>query len=108
MSRFISSVRSRAETFRLPNEHSETVWTIRVQCLEAWDAVRMDVAPESRVREVKQAAMAILMPDVEHFDEYVVKHNGCEVHSESDSLQAIGVVDGSTLLIMSRRRRPVR
>jgi hypothetical protein len=108
MSRFVTTLRARPHTFRLPNEHSETLWTIRVQCLETWDAVRMDVAPESRVREVKQAAMAILMPDVDNFDEYVVKLHGSEIHAESNSMNAIGAMDGSTLLIMSRRRRPVR
>lgn len=108
MNRFVTSVRAQPKTFRLPNQQSDTVWTIRVQCLEAWDAVRIEIAPESRVREVKQAAMAILMPDVENFDDYVVKLHGCEIVSESHAAEAVGVVDGSTLLIMSRRRRPVR
>lgn len=108
MNRFVTTLRSRPNTIRLSSVHSEFVWTIRVQCLEAWDAVRVEVAPTSPVQEIKQSAMAILMPDVDNFDEYVVKYTGVEVHAENSSIEAIGAKDGSTLLIMSRRRRPVR
>lgn len=108
MSRFVTTLGTQPGTIRLSSVHSEFVWTLRVQCLEAWDAVRIEVAPTSPIQEIKQAAMAILMPDVANFDEYVVKYTGMEVHSENNSIESIGAVDGSTLLIMSRRRRPVR
>jgi hypothetical protein len=38
----------------------------------------------------------------------VVKLGGFEIMDERVSLQSAGVLDGSTLLIMARRRRPVR
>jgi len=108
MSRFVTSLRTRPRTLRLAGEHATDAWTVRIQSAEAWDAVRMDVLPSSPVRDVKQAAMAELLPDVEDIGEYVVKLRGFELSNEDRSLQSVGALDGSTLLIMSRRRRPVR
>lgn len=106
--RFVSQLRTRDHAVRLAGEHAAAVWTVRVQGAEVWDAVRVVALPGTLVREVKQAAMAELMPDVDAIDGYVVKLRGIEVQDETMSLQAAGATDGSTLLVMSRRRRPVR
>jgi hypothetical protein len=108
MSEFVTSLRTRPVAVRLVGDHAMSVWTVRVQCAEAWDAVRVEIVAESRVRDVKQAAMAQLMPDVDDIDGYVVKLRGCEVTNENLSVQAVGAMDGSTFLVMSRRRRAVR
>lgn len=108
MNRFVSSLRTRADGIRLASAAASTVLTLRAQCAEAWDAVRIDVAPETRVRDIKQAALSLLMPDVDDIDAYVVKLNGFEIHDENLAVQYTGAVDGSTFLIISRRRRPVR
>ncbi len=108
MSRFVTTLRTRPAAIRLVADHATDVWTVRVQCADAWDAVRVDVLPSTPVRDVKQAAMATLMPEVDDLDEFVVKLHGFEVTTEGASLQAAGAMDGSTLLVMSRRRRPVR
>jgi hypothetical protein len=79
-----------------------------VQAAEVWDAVRVEVTPETPVRDVKQAAMALLLPDVEQIDSYLVKLHGAEVSNEAQSLQAAGARDASTLFVTARRRRPVR
>ena len=81
---------------------------MRVQCAEAWDAVRVELSRATSVLDVKRAAMSVLMPDVDDIGEYVVKLNGFEVHDERQSVEAVGALDGSTLLVMSRRRRAVR
>ncbi len=106
--RFVTSLRARAGAIRLAAEGVTTVWTVRVQSAEAWDAVRVEALPGTLVREVKQAAMAQLMPDVDAPEGYVVKLGGFEVTNESESLQQVGAIDGSTFLITSRRRRPIR
>ncbi len=108
MSRFSTTLRTRDEAVQLASASAPTVWTLRVQCAEAWDAVRIDVVPETRVRDVKQAAMAVLMPDVDDLDGYVVKFNGVEVRDEMASVQMAAATDGSIFLVTSRRRRPVR
>ncbi len=105
---FVTSLRARSATIRLAPESSTAVWTVRVQVAEVWDAVRVEALPGTPVREVKQAAMVELTPDVDAIDSYVVKLGGFEIHDEGLSLQAAGAANGSTLLLMARRRRPVR
>lgn len=106
--RFVNSLRARDEAIRLAADSAVQVWTVRVQGAEVMDAVRVVVQPSTLVRDVKQAAMTALMPDVDAIDGYVVKLRGIEVVNENASLEAAGALDGSTLLVMSRRRRPVR
>ena len=108
MSRFVTTLRVTPTIISLAGAQAPIVWTVRVQCAEAWDAVRVEVLPETPLRDVKQAAMAALMPDVHEVNDYVVKLRGIEVHDEHLSMRASGAVDGSILLVMSRRRRPVR
>ena len=106
--RFVNSLRSRQEAISIAGANAATAWTVRVQAAEAWDAVRVVALPVASVLDVKRAAMAELMPDVDDIDGYVVKLRGIEIHNERASLEASGALDGSTLLMMSRRRRPVR
>lgn len=108
MSRLATQFGTRPQAITLAPHHAPVVWTLRVQCAEAWDAVKVELSPETRVRDVKQAAMAQLLPDVDALESYVVKLRGIEVQREELSVHAAGAIDGSTLLIMSRRRRPVR
>jgi hypothetical protein len=108
VSRFVTALRTRPTAVHVPGGDGASPWTVRVQCAEAWDAVRAEVSPSALVRDVKRVAMAVLMPDVTDIDEYVVKLKGCEVQDEAQSLESIGARDGSTLLVITRRRRPVR
>jgi hypothetical protein len=84
------------------------VWTLRVQAADAWDAVRVECTPDTTVRAMKQAAMADLLPDIEHHEQYLVKLRGAEIFNESLTLQQAGALNASTLFLTSRRRRPVR
>ena len=105
---FVNSLRVRPEIVRLASDQAPVLWTVRVQAAEVWDSVRVETTPETRVRDVKQAAMASLLPDVEQIDSFLVKLHGAEVVNEAQSLQAAGARDASTLFVTSRRRRPVR
>jgi hypothetical protein len=106
--RFVNSLRVRPGVIQLASAHAPVVWTVRVQAADAWDAVRVEATPETPVRDIKQAAMADLLPDVEQIDSYMVKLYGAEVLKEAQSLQAAGARDASTLFVTARRRRPVR
>jgi hypothetical protein len=73
-----------------------------------WDMIRIQLPPTTTVRTVKDLAIGALMPETGHPDELVVKLNGFEVLDEDAPLSDIGAMDGSTLLLTHRRRRPVR
>lgn len=81
---------------------------VRVQLAEAWEVVRVDAAANTPVVTVKEAAFAVLHPEEQYPEDYVVKLRGWEILDEQLSLGQAGVVDGSTLLVHFRRRRPVR
>ena len=103
---FVAQLRSRPEVIRLGTT-GEPVITVRVQVPEVWDTVRIDASPDTPVLVLKERALETLMPGAEPV-EYVTKLRGFEVLDETASLSAAGVVTGSTLLVTSRRRRPVR
>jgi hypothetical protein len=81
---------------------------LRVEMPAVWDVVRVDAPSTDSVRTVKVYAISALMPDALFPDEFSVKLSGVEIFDESVSLSDAGVVDGSTLLVAHRRRRPVR
>lgn len=105
--KFANTLRVRPEVLRVVAATAATVWTVRVQAAEAWDAVRVECSPESTIAEVKRAAMANLLPDMTETDAYMVKLHGAEVN-ELQSLRAAGAKDASTLFVTARRRRPLR
>jgi hypothetical protein len=85
----------------------DPVITVRVQVPEVWDTVRIDAPPDTPVLTLKELALEALVATAEPA-EWVTKLRGFEVLDESASLSAAGVLNGSTLLVTSRRRRPVR
>ncbi len=111
MTRFSSTVGTRPDLVRVTTTGADlsTMWSVRVHSAEAWDAVRVDALPSTSVVDVKHAAMSVMMSDaLGDLDAYVVKLRGIEIVNERESLRAIGALDGSTLLIMARRKRAVR
>ena len=109
---FVTGVGVRAETVRVAGatnpDSTDNLLTIKVRGAEVWDAVRVEAIASAAVRDVKHAALAVLMPDVDMPDGFVVKLHGAEIGNENLSLREAGVKDGATLLVMSRRRRAVR
>ncbi len=103
---FVAQLRARPEVIRLGTAGSPVI-TVRVQVPEVWDTVRVDAPPDTPVLTVKERALETLMPgsDAAFF---VTKLRGFEVLDETASLSTAGVLNGSTLLVTSRRRRPVR
>ena len=110
---FVTSLGVRPETIRLVDGTSaatprDSLITVRVRGAEVWDGVRVEASASTPVRNVKQAALAVLMPDVDTPDLFVVKLLGSELRDENLSLFDAGVKNGATLLVMSRRRHAVR
>jgi hypothetical protein len=105
---FVTGLRTPAEPLVVPAPPGAPTWTLRVQAAEAWDAVKVVCAPEAPVAAVKAAAMAALYPTDQVPAEVVVKLRGAEVGDEAQGVRTAGALDGSTLFLALRRRRPVR
>jgi len=105
---FANSLRARDGVVAIGELTAGNVLSFRVQAQEVWDVVRIDARPSESVRTAKMYALNTLIPDALFPDEFSVKLNGCEIFDESITLSRAGVLDGSTLLVARRRRRPVR
>jgi hypothetical protein len=103
---FVAQLRARPEAIRLGTA-GDPVITVRVQVPETWDTVRIDAPSDTPVLVLKQRALETLVPGAVPI-EWVTKLRGFEVLDETESLSAAGVLNGSTLLVTFRRRRPVR
>ena len=104
---FVAQLRSRPGIVRLGADGDARI-TLRVQLLEAWDAVRIETPSGEPVAVVKAAALAALRPEDQVSEAYVLKLNGFEILDENVSVAETGATDGSTFLLTYRRRRPVR
>ena len=81
---------------------------LRVQLLERWDRIAMDVKPETSVAALKRDSLTSFGLTDAIPSDYVVKLRGWEVLGEQGSIAESGARDGSTYLISYRRRRAVR
>lgn len=104
---FVTDLRTNGDLIRL-GSGDEPVLHIRVQVAELWDSVRIDAPASERVISAKRAALESLYPGGVNPEEYVVRLRGFEILDENASLVAAGVQDGSILLLVYRRRQPVR
>jgi hypothetical protein len=104
---FVASLRARPGTIVIGTPGADAI-TIRVQLAEAWDAVRVSVAPSESVATVKEHALEALERGAMPLDTFYTTFRGFEILDESVSLATAGVVNGGTLLIQYRHRRPVR
>jgi hypothetical protein len=80
---------------------------VRVTLLDTLDEYPMVVPATTRIAEVKQTALAragIKRPA----SAYVVKYKGAELYEGSRSLADAGVVPDGALIVLLRRRIPVR
>jgi hypothetical protein len=80
---------------------------IRVMVHDVWDEVRLAVPPSTPVSEVKRRALEatrVRRPP----DAYVLKFRGAELTDESASVESAGIVPDAALIVLPRRRRPVR
>ncbi|MCU0647003.1 MAG: hypothetical protein MUF00_03370 [Gemmatimonadaceae bacterium] len=105
--RFVAGLRTRAEAIVLAPDGAPR-WALRVQLLDAWDAVRIDCTPDTRVDTVVAAALAALAGDAARPDDYDCKLRGVRIVPTAQSLRAAGALDGSTLLLVRAARAPAR
>jgi hypothetical protein len=80
---------------------------LRVMVLDAWDAVTLDLPLSTSLGDLKREALARARVRGDP-DQYLVKFRGAELDGETRSLQEAGVPANAPLIVLSRRRRPVR
>ena len=80
--------------------------SVRVMVQDVWDEVRLSAADSSSLGDLKRRALAVTRV-LRDPDGYVVKFRGAEVADDA-TLDEAGVVPDANLIVLPRRRRPVR
>ena len=80
---------------------------LRVTVQDVWDEVFLELPPSTSLAELKRRALAVTR--IRHDPAgYVLKFRGAELQDESLSLAEAGLVPNAPLIVLPRRRRPVR
>jgi hypothetical protein len=80
---------------------------LRVTVLDTWDEVVLELPPDTTLAQVKRAALArmgIRRPPAE----YVLKHDGAALLDEERTAAECGLGPNAALIVLPRRRMPVR
>ena len=84
-----------------------TTLPVRVMVQDAWDEVMLELPSSTPLAELKRQALAATRITTDP-DGYLLKFRGAELDDESRSLAEAGLVPNGALIVMPRRRRPVR
>jgi hypothetical protein len=74
---------------------------------DVWDTVPLNLEPSTSLADLKLEALTRTRVQRDP-DEYVVKFRGAEMLDESVSLKDVGIPPNAALIVLPRRRRPVR
>lgn len=80
---------------------------LRVMVQDAWDEVRLDLPSGTTLGELKRRALEATRVTRDPAG-YVLKFRGAELGDETQSLADAGLVPNGALIVLPRRRRPVR
>lgn len=80
---------------------------VRVMVEDAWDEIPLDLPPTTPLSELKRLALSGTMVTRDP-DEYLLKFRGAELYDESRSLSDAGLVTNGAVIVLPRRRRPLR
>jgi hypothetical protein len=80
---------------------------LRVRVLETWNDMLLQLPAPTTIQFVKQRALAAAQVTADPA-RYLVKFRGAEIQDESRSLADEMVPDEAALIVMRRRRMPVR
>lgn len=87
---------------------STALLSLRVTVGDTWLPLPLEAAPNETVGRVKARALAACGIDAARAGEYEVKLGGALLPDERRTLEALGVKPGMALIVLARRRRPVR
>ena len=80
---------------------------VRVTVLDTWEEISLDVSPATLLSDLKRLALTrsrVRGPA----DDYVLKFDGAELFEAGRTLADAGVRPNSALIVLRRRRTPVR
>ena len=80
---------------------------VRVMVEEAWDEVLLQLPAATSLADVKRRALEAAQVRGDPGG-YLLKFRGAELRDESRSLAEAGMVPNGALIVLPRRRRPVR
>lgn len=80
---------------------------LRVMVQDAWDEIPLDLPAATSLAELKHRALRETKV-IRDPDEYLLKFRGAELYDESRSLADAGLVANGAVIVLPRRRRPVR
>jgi hypothetical protein len=84
-----------------------TALPLRVMVEDAWDEVFLELPDQTPLSELKRQVLE-LTHVARPASDYLIKYRGAAVMDESQSLAAAGLVPNAPLIVLARRRRPVR
>jgi hypothetical protein len=74
---------------------------------DAWDEIPLDLPSATSLAQLKRTALEATRV-VRDPDEYVLKFRGAELLDEARTLADAGLVPNGAVIVLPRRRRPVR
>jgi hypothetical protein len=80
---------------------------VRVMVEDAWDEVLLELPGGTPLSELKRQALErthVVRPA----SEYLIKYRGAAVSDESRTLADAGLVPNAPVIVLAKRRRPVR
>jgi hypothetical protein len=80
---------------------------VRVMVQEVWDEIPLVLPSTTSLAELKRRALEIARIRREAAD-YVLKFRGAELPDESQSLAEAGIAPNGAVILLPRRRWPVR
>lgn len=80
---------------------------VRVTLLDNWDEVTLSLPGSTSIADLKRAVLARARIKQAPAD-YVVKYHGAELYEPGNTLAMAGIVPNSALIVLRRRRSPVR
>jgi hypothetical protein len=80
---------------------------VRITVHEAWDEVALPWQADASLQSLKEAALELTRASGPS-DAHVIKFNGAELRNESVTLAEAGIPENGALIVLRRRRRPVR
>lgn len=80
---------------------------VRVMLTDVWDEFRLELPSDTPLSQVKQRVLELGRVSDDP-SQYVVKYRGAHLADEGKSLAELGIVRNAALIMLPRRRQPVR